>query len=441
MPAAVDLAYAVSLPPQDAIAYLDSKGYALGFSWQDVWQEAHAKAFTAAGVMKVEVLADLKGGLVDALNSGSTRQQYIDRLRPVLEQKGWWGQDAQTDKITGEMAGKGLTPRRLATIFDTNMQSAYMAGRYKAFMGNVTDRPYWMYVAVMDDRTRPAHAALNRRTFRFDDPIWETIYPPNGFRCRCSVRALDGEDLKKLGIDLSNSEGRLSTIEIATSRNPDAPMATVSNFEYAPGKFFHPDAGWSYNPGQEALRPFIPPPLDTLPSTFSPGVSLPDLPAPTVVPATRLLAAGLPPEDYARAFLTEFGADVGRGVVFKDVTKAPLAIDEALFKDGAGNWKADKNGRGPYLRLLADTLKEPDEIWLRWEESRDNPGQWLLKRRYIRGFEITGENGPQYGLSVFEYGKDGWSGSTAMVAQPSRGPAARRRYIERQRDGFLLHQK
>ena len=76
------------------------------------------------------------------MNSGSTRQDYIKRLRPLLEQKGWWGNDAQTDKATGEMAGKGLTPRRLATIFDTNMQSAYMAGRYKAFMGNVADRPY-----------------------------------------------------------------------------------------------------------------------------------------------------------------------------------------------------------------------------------------------------------------------------------------------------------
>jgi uncharacterized protein with gpF-like domain len=67
VPQAPDLAYACRLPPQDAIAYLESKGYAIGFSWTDVWQEAHAKAFTAAGVMKVDVLADLKGGLVDAL--------------------------------------------------------------------------------------------------------------------------------------------------------------------------------------------------------------------------------------------------------------------------------------------------------------------------------------------------------------------------------------
>jgi hypothetical protein len=132
---------------------------------------------------------------------------------------------------------------------------------------------------------------------------------------------------------------------------------------------------------------------------------------------------------------------VDQGVVFTDVTGAPLAIDAALFQDGAGNWKADKNGRGPFMRLLAETVQTPDEIWLRWEESRDRPGQWLLKRRYVRGFEVAGDDGPQYGLSVFEYGKDGWTGSTTMIAQPERSAEARRRYIERQRDGFLLYQK
>lgn len=441
MPSPPDLAYAIGLPPEDAIQYFEAKGYAIGWSWRDVWQEAHAKAFTAAGVMKVDVLSDLRGGLSSTLETGTTRQTYIDRLTPILQRKGWWGKGAQTDQTTGEVSGKGLTPRRLATIFDTNVQSAYMAGRYKAFLGNVADRPYWMYVAVMDRRTRPAHAAMNGRTFRYDDPIWNSSYPPNGFRCRCSVRALDAGDIKDLKIDLSSSDGRLSDIEVATSRKADAPTAMVTRFEYAPKKYFSPDPGWSYNPGKEALKPFAPPPLATLPRTFSPGVALPDLPRPSVVSADRLMADGLSPADYAQAFLAEFGAAVGHGVVFRDVTGAPLVIDEALFQDGSGAWKADKNGRGPYLRLLANTVKGPDEIWLRWEESRDHPRTWLLKRRYLRGFEIDGESGPQYGLSVFEYGKDGWSGSTAMVAHPYRSAEARRRYIERQRDGFLLYRK
>ena len=436
-----DLSYAVTLPPAAAIAYLEGKGYAIGFSWLDVWQEAHAKAFTAAGVMKIDILSDLKSGLVSALKSGWTRQDFIQQLTPLLQRKGWWGAHSQTDPETGEIFGKGLTPRRLATIFDTNMQAAYMAGRYKAFLGNAADRPYWMYVAIMDRRTRPAHAAMNGRVFRHDDPIWDTCFPPNGFRCRCSVRALDSDGLKSSGIDLSTSNGRLSEVQISTSHRPESPMTTVTRFEYAPGKYFHPDAGWSYNPGKAALAPFSPPPLDTLPRTFSPGISLPKLSEPTVVPASYLLPTGLAPADYARAFLAEFGAVVGPGGLFQDVAGAALVIDEKLFQDGSGRWKADKAERGRYIKLLADTVKAPDEIWLRWEESRDQPGKWLLKRRYLKGFTIAGENGPQYALSVFEHSKDGWSGSTAMIAQPTRSTEARRRYIERQRDGFLLYQK
>lgn len=434
-----DLAYMLGLPPEDAIAYLEGKGYAIGWSWRDVWQEASAKAFTAAGVTKMDVLADIKGGLVDALKNGETPQTFARKLAPLLERKGWWGKAAQIDPETGEMTGKGLTPRRLATIFDTNIQSAYMAGRYKAFMGNVADRPFWEYVAVMDRRTRPAHAALNGRVFRFDDPVWGTSFPPNGYRCRCSVRALDAQDVKDRSIDLSSSEGRLSDIDVPTSMRPDAPTATVTRFEYAPGKYFAPDPGFNFNAGREWAKPFTPPPRGSLPRSFPQGIALPELHTPARVPASALLPDGLPPKDYAKAFLARFGADLETPVVFADVTGAPLAVSVDLFKDGAGAWKATKDGRGPFMGLLADSVREPDEVWLRWEASRDQPGAFRLKRRYIKSWLIEGDRGPQHGLSVFEFGKDGWSGSTTMLSQADRSPEARRRYIEKQRDGFLAY--
>lgn len=65
------------------------------------------------------------------------------------------------DEDTGELHGRQLTPRRLRTIFDTNIQSSYNAGRYQQQMANVADRPYFERVAVMDLHTRPKHAALN----------------------------------------------------------------------------------------------------------------------------------------------------------------------------------------------------------------------------------------------------------------------------------------
>ncbi len=58
--AGIDLSHAIGLPPAKAIEYFESKGYAMGFKWQDVWAEAHARAFTVAGVMKVDVLQDVR---------------------------------------------------------------------------------------------------------------------------------------------------------------------------------------------------------------------------------------------------------------------------------------------------------------------------------------------------------------------------------------------
>lgn len=255
MPQPIDLAFALTLQPEKAIEYFRAKGYAVTWSWRELWQQAQAKAFTVAGVMKMDVLQDIRQSVDDALAKGETYAGFEKQLQPILERKGWWGRGAQIDPETGEMAGKGLTPHRLATIYQTNLQTAYMAGRYQAQMANVQNRPYWQYVAVMDRRTRPTHAAMNGLVFRADDPFWSSFYPPNGFRCRCRVSALDGADLKSDGLALSSSQGRLSEIDVPTSRKPDAPTAKVTRFEHAPGKYVAPDVGWSYNPGKAAWKP------------------------------------------------------------------------------------------------------------------------------------------------------------------------------------------
>jgi SPP1 gp7 family putative phage head morphogenesis protein len=251
----VDLLFALQLPPEKAIAYFRAKGYAIGWRWQDVWQEAQAKAFTVAGVMKVEILQDIRQQVDKALASGQTYSQFADNLIPVLQQRGWWGRAAQTDKETGEVSGKGLTPWRLKTIYQTNLQTAYSAGRYKAFADNVEARPYWQYTAVMDRRTRPTHAAMNGLVFAADDPFWDSFYPPNGFNCRCRVRALDSGNLSERGLALSSSAGRLSTVEVLVSRKPDAPTAPVARFEISPRRAVTTDVGWSYNPGKAAWQP------------------------------------------------------------------------------------------------------------------------------------------------------------------------------------------
>ncbi len=80
-------------------------------------------------------------------------------------------------------------------------------------MANVADRPYFERVAVMDLHTRPKHAALNGFTARADDPVWEFLYTPDGYHCRCRIRARSASDVEKYGLTVQSSEGRLVEVE------------------------------------------------------------------------------------------------------------------------------------------------------------------------------------------------------------------------------------
>ena len=62
----------------------------------------------------------------------------------------------------------------------------------------------------MDSRTRPSHAALNGKILRYDDPFWNSFYPPNGWNCRCRVRALSESRLTRKGITPESSAGHIT---------------------------------------------------------------------------------------------------------------------------------------------------------------------------------------------------------------------------------------
>lgn len=249
MPASdgVDLTYAIGLKPEKAIEYFQSKGYTIGFNWHDVEARAHATAFTVAGVLKLDVLEDVRTSMQKAIENGQTLTQFRRDLTPVLTQKGWLADRAKlVADEDGVLEGKQLTPRRLRTIFETNMQSSYGAGRYAAQMENVEDRPYWTRIAVMDTRTRPAHAALNGLTARYDDPIWQFSYPPDGWGCRCRVRSYSAAQVESKKNTPWSSEGNIETVQQAWG--PDD-TREVQAFRYN-GKLYAPDAGFGHNPGQ-----------------------------------------------------------------------------------------------------------------------------------------------------------------------------------------------
>ncbi|MDF0606639.1 phage minor head protein [Neisseriaceae bacterium TC5R-5] len=255
----IDLAYCMRLPPKQAIAYLTSKGYAISWDWEELWQDAQAQAFTVAKVTRLDILQDIREAVETAIAEGKTFAWFKKELTPILKAHGWWGIQEQLDPHTGELTQVQLgSPWRLQTIYRTNLQTAYMAGRYAEQLANVDDRPYWQYIAILDGRTRPSHRAMNGKVLRYDDPFWRFYYPPNGWGCRCRVVALSEDDLRKNGLQVESSDGKLGSVKKLVSEKTGElrPVATFRAIDLASGRplTISPDVGWSYNPGAAAWQ-------------------------------------------------------------------------------------------------------------------------------------------------------------------------------------------
>ncbi|MDR2128080.1 MAG: head morphogenesis protein [Burkholderiaceae bacterium] len=170
----------------EQIAFLRRKLNLPTETWRSIERAAHDRAFVVAGVMKADLLHDLRRA-VDAAVQGGSIGQFRKDFDAIVAKHGWTGWTGE-----GSRAGKAWRTR---VIYQTNILTSVAAGRRAQLMEPefLKRRPYWRY--VHDDgvmHARPLHKQWGdmRLTLRHDDPFWATHYPPNGWGCRCRVVAV-----------------------------------------------------------------------------------------------------------------------------------------------------------------------------------------------------------------------------------------------------------
>jgi SPP1 gp7 family putative phage head morphogenesis protein len=247
-------AFALNLPPEKAIKWLEDQGVSIQ-NRREMSPEEAAKVITVARIANLDMLQNIKTALVDSAKNGTPFAQFKKDILSHMQAAGWVhkdenGQPEIIDPDTGEVFG---SPRRLENIYRTNMQAAFSASRYQSLMQNTHSRPYWQYSSVNDYRTRPAHAAMSGLVYRYDDPFWSTFYPPNGYRCRCTVTALADRDIQRRGLIVSESTAENLIDSESTSKSGQTHVTKA--YRAPDGTLVKTDKGFDYHVGKINYRP------------------------------------------------------------------------------------------------------------------------------------------------------------------------------------------
>ena len=199
-----------------ALEHFRKKKLLPGFSHWDVWMNEHATAFTVAKMMNEDMLADVKSVIERALEAGMPFAEFQKNLKPYLMIRGWWGEQVMTDPLDGQPKPVQLgSTRRLKTIYQTNMHTAFAAGQWARVQANKKALPYLRYNGSAAAHPREGHRRYYGLILPVDHILWRYIFPPNGYGCKCTVSQLSRRQAEREGV---SPEPDIRFVEVANPR-------------------------------------------------------------------------------------------------------------------------------------------------------------------------------------------------------------------------------
>lgn len=259
-------ASALDLPFDDAIAFFRQKVNVPTKRWTDVYAAAHSHSFMVAGAASDALLEDFRSEISKALEQGTTLADFRKGFDEIVERHGW--------------SYNGGRNWRTRIIFETNLRTAYSAGRYaqQTLPETLAAFPYWQYNHSGSLHPREQHLGWDGLVLRADDSFWLTNYPPNGWKCGCFTTPVSESGLRRQGKSRPDPspdlEFRTETVGGVARRVPDGV-----------------DPGFEYNPGQRWLsggRPFEPVAKPERIVEFGRRANAGDLPAGATVPIAEV---------------------------------------------------------------------------------------------------------------------------------------------------------
>ncbi|MDA8049973.1 MAG: phage minor head protein [Rhodospirillales bacterium] len=222
-----DATAGIGLPFEEAIAYFRQKINVPTRRWTDLMNEAHAHGFAVAGAAQGAIVEDFRKAVAKAIGQGTGMAEFRRDFDAIVKKFGW--------------SHTGTAGWRARVIYETNLSTAFAAGRYAQMTEPATKAafPYWEYIHTPVQYPRLQHLAWDGMVLRADDPFWDAHYPPNGWGCRCVAGAVSEAGLArrgKSGPDASPGTATRPWKNPHTGETMEVPIGVDPGFAYSPGK-------------------------------------------------------------------------------------------------------------------------------------------------------------------------------------------------------------
>lgn len=137
------------------------------------------KAFYVTDIIKEDILKKIKQQIFNGIKNGDSYKTTVDAIESALSD--YFKEGMIDDEV--------FTGARLETIVRTNTAEAFNEGKKSIYtdpdLGDLLVA--FQYSAILDDRVRDDHAAMDGVVRAATDPVWDLWTPPNGFNCRCTL--------------------------------------------------------------------------------------------------------------------------------------------------------------------------------------------------------------------------------------------------------------
>ena len=183
------------IPPikfEEAVEFLKAKTPITKAEWKSVEPKARFRAFTVAKLGSATLIDTVKQQLLGVLEDGKGYAEFWNRIKQTVEN--------DVSKIK---------PGYWETVFRTNTQSAYVAGKLQQFENSGVAA--YQLMVIEDVRTSQiCRNLLNKNSgygiiLPVKHPFWQKYgFPPYHFNCRSSIRGVWPSQVGKIGNVVQN---------------------------------------------------------------------------------------------------------------------------------------------------------------------------------------------------------------------------------------------